>query len=132
MSETSKSYLSDEERTALSNASGAELTLLLYNQMIKLAGLEKEYIAAKDNENAKNCSDQIVKLLDYFISSLDNQYDTAKDFERMYVYLKGRAIEAESMIIGNDSFGATSILNEMIRHITSIRDTWSKVMAASA
>ena len=132
MSETSKSYLSDEERTALSNASGAELTLLLYNQMIKLAGLEKEYIAAKDNENAKNCSDQIVKLLDYCISSLDNQYDTAKDFERMYVYLKGRAIEAESMIIGNDSFGATSILNEMIRHITSIRDTWSKVMAASA
>ncbi|MCR5210688.1 MAG: flagellar protein FliS [Lachnospiraceae bacterium] len=132
MSETSKSYLTDEERTALSNASGAELTLLLYNQLIKLAGLEKDYIAAKDDANAKNCSDQIVKLLDYFISSLDSQYDTAKDFERMYIYLKGRVIQAESMLSGVDSFGATSILNEVIRHITSIRDTWSKVIAASA
>ncbi len=105
-------------------ASPAELTLMLYEGAIKFCNIAE---VAIDQKNVQKAHDNIIKtqrIIDYLRQTLDMKYPVAQDFERIYVYLSQRLIEANSK---KDK----EILEEVNMHLRSVRDTWKEVMRVS-
>ncbi|MCR4728092.1 MAG: flagellar export chaperone FliS [Lachnospiraceae bacterium] len=102
-------------------ASPAELTLLLYEGAIKFGNIAILKIEQGDVEGAHNNIVKVEKIIDYFRETLDMKYAVAQDFERVYVYLSTRLLEANSR---KDK----EIMTEVVDHIRSMRDTWKEVM----
>jgi len=102
-------------------ASPAELTLLLYEGAIKFGNIAIIRLEQGDIEGAHNNIVRVEKIIDYFRETLDMKYDVAKDFERVYVYLSQRLLEANTK---KDK----EIVEEVVTHIRSMRDTWKEVM----
>jgi flagellar secretion chaperone FliS len=102
-------------------ASPAELTLLLYEGAIKFANIAILKIEQGDIEAAHNNIVRTERIIDYFRETLDMKYPVAEDFERVYLYLSGRLIEANTK---KDK----EILEEVVTHLRSMRDTWKEVM----
>ena len=84
-------------------ASPAELTLMLYDGAIKFCNMAIAGIEA----------------------TLNHKYATADDFNNVYVYLKERLIEAN---MKKDK----EILEEVLKHLRTMRDTWKEVMKLAA
>ena len=102
-------------------ASPAELTLMLYDGAIKFANIAEEAIEHKDIQKAHDNILKVQAIVDYLRKTLDMKYPVAQDFERVYVYLSQRLVEAN---ITKDN----EILKEVNLHIHSMRDTWKEVM----
>lgn len=102
-------------------ASPAELTLMLYEGAIKFCNIA---IAAVENKDIPKAHTNIVKverIIDYLRQTLDMKYDVAQDFERIYSYLGQRLVEGN---LKKDK----EVLEEVCRHLRSVRDTWKEVM----
>ena len=102
-------------------ASPAELTLMLYEGAIKFCNIAETAI---EQENIPKAHDNIVRvqrIIDYLRQTLDMKYPVAQDFERIYVYLSGRLVEANAK-------KEKEILEEVNMHLRSVRDTWKEVM----
>ena len=105
-------------------ASPAELTLMLYEGAIKFCNIAE---VAIEQKNVQKAHDNIIKtqrIIDYLRQTLDMKYPVAQDFERIYVYLSQRLIEANSK---KDK----EILEEVNMHLRSVRDTWKEVLSVS-
>lgn len=102
-------------------ASPAELTLLLYEGAIKFGNIAIVKLEQNDLEGAHNNIIRVEKIIDYLRETLDMKYEVSEDFERIYVYLARRLVEANSK---KDK----EILEEVLTHIRSVRDTWKEVM----
>lgn len=102
-------------------ASPAELTLMLYEGAIKFCNMAIDAVERKDVSGAHKNIIKVENIIDYLRTTLDMKYAVAKDFERMYVYLHKRLIEANTK---KDA----EILKEVNEHLRSIRDTWKQVM----
>jgi len=61
------------------------------------------------------------RIINHLRVTLDMKYPVAQDFERIYVYLEQRLLEAN---LKKD----TEILEEINTHLRSVRDTWKEVM----
>ena len=68
-------------------ASPAELTLMLYEGMIKFCNIAIVAVEQKDISKAHTNIVKVQNIIDYLRATLDMKYPVAKDFERMYVYL---------------------------------------------
>lgn len=102
-------------------ASPAELTLMLYDGSIKFCNIAIDAVERKDAAKAHANIVKTENIIDYLRKTLDMKYPVAQDFERMYVYLEERLVEAN---IKKDK----EILEEINSHLHSIRDTWKEVM----
>ncbi len=102
-------------------ASPAELTLMLYDGAIKFCNIAIDAIEKKDIPKAHTNIVKIQNIIGYLRQTLDMKYPVAQDFERMYVYIERRLLEAN---IKKDK----EILDEINEHLHSIRDTWKEVM----
>ncbi len=102
-------------------ASPAELTLMLYDGAIKFCNIAKDAIDHKDVQKAHENIIKAQKIIDYLRQTLDMKYPVAQDFENIYSYLSQRLIEAN---IKKDN----EILEEILTHLRSVRDTWKEVM----
>lgn len=102
-------------------ASPAELTLMLYEGAIKFCNISIEAIEKKDTTKAHNNIVRVENIIDYLRKTLDMQYAVAQDFERMYVYIYDRLVEANIK-------KSKEIMEEMNQHLHAIRDTWKEVM----
>ena len=102
-------------------ASPAELTLMLYEGAIKFCNIAILGVEQSDVEKAHTNIVKVQKIIDYFRQTLDMSYPVAQDFERVYVYLGQRLIQAN---IKKDK----EILEEVCEHLHSMRDTWKEVM----
>lgn len=102
-------------------ASPAELTLMLYEGAIKFCNIAIVAIEHKDVEKAHTNIVKTQKIIDYLRQTLDMKYAVAQDFERIYVYLSERLVEAN---LKKDM----EILEEVNTHLRSVRDTWKEVM----
>lgn len=105
-------------------ASPAELTLMLYDGAIKFCNIAEEAIDQKDVEKAHNNIIKVQAIIDYLRKTLDMKYEVAQDFERIYVYLSERLVQAN---LKKDK----EILAEVNTHLHSVRDTWKEVMRIS-
>ena len=102
-------------------ASPAELTLMLYEGMIKFCNIAETAIEQNDVQKAHTNIIKVQHIIDYLRQTLDMKYPGAQDFERIYEYLSKRLIEAN---MKKD----IEILQEVNTHIHSVRDTWKEVM----
>ncbi|MBP9997558.1 MAG: flagellar export chaperone FliS [Lachnospiraceae bacterium] len=104
-------------------ASPAELTLMLYDGAIKFCNIAIIGIEKKDIEKAHNNIVRVQRIIEEFRSTLDRKYPVSEDFDRVYTYLLQRLFEAN---IHKDK----EILEEVLVHLRSMRDTWAEVMKA--
>ena len=94
---------------------------MLYDGAIKFCNIAKDAIDNKDIQKAHENIIKAQKIIDYLRQTLDMKYPVAQDFENIYSYLSQRLIEAN---IKKDN----EILEEMLTHLRSVRDTWKEVM----
>ena len=102
-------------------ASPAELTLMLYDGAIKFCNIAIMGIEQKDVQKAHDNIVKVQRIIDEFRSTLDRKYPVAEDFDRVYVYILRRLFEAN---VKKDK----EILEEVLVHLRSMRDTWKEVM----
>ena len=102
-------------------ASPAELTLMLYDGAIKFCNIAIMGIEQNDIQKAHTNIRKVERIIEEFRSTLDRRFAVAEDFDRVYVYLLQRLLEAN---IKKDK----AILEEVNMHLRSMRDNWKEVM----
>ena len=102
-------------------ASPAELTLMLYEGAIKFCNIAIMGIEQGDLQKAHTNIIKVQKIVDEFRATLDMKYPVAQDFDRVYVYLQKRLIDAN---VTKDK----EVVEEIATHLRSMRDTWKEVM----
>ena len=105
-------------------ASPAELKLMLYDGAIKFANIAVMGMEQNDIQKAHNNIIRVQRIIEEFRNTLDRKYPVAEDFDRIYVYLLKRLYEAN---VKKDK----EIMEEVLTHLRSMRDTWIQVMKAN-
>ena len=108
-------------RSKIMTASKAELTLMLYDGAIKFCNIAIMCIEKKDIPGANTNIKKTEAIIEEFLATLDHKYPVAKDFENVYNYIYDRLVEAN---LKKDP----EILNEVLEHLRTMRDTWKEVM----
>lgn len=108
-------------RSKIMTASKAELTLMLYDGAIKFCNMAKMCIEKKDIPGANTNIKKAEAIIEEFLATLDHKYPVAKDFENVYQYIYNRLIQAN---FKKD----LEILDEVLEHLRTMRDTWKEVM----
>ncbi len=97
---------------------------MLYEGAIKFCNIAIVGIENKDIEKAHTNIIKTEKIIEEFLRSLDEKYPVYKEFENVYVYLMRRLREA-------NAYKDKEILEEVLTHLRSMRDTWKDVMNQS-
>lgn len=108
-------------QSKITTASPAELTLMLYEGAIKFCNIAIVAIENKDFAKANTNIQKTERIIGEFQATLDFKYPVAKDFDNVYSYLMQRLIQAN---VKKD----TEILEEILKHLRTMRDTWKEVM----
>ena len=109
------------QNSRILTASPAELTLMLYEGAIKFGNIAIIGMQQKDIEKAHVNLKKVQRIVAEFRATLDMKYPVAQDFDRIYVYLEQRMTEAN---LTKDP----EIMEEVVKHLRSMRDTWKEVM----
>lgn len=102
-------------------ATPGELTLMLYEGAIKFCNVAVVAIEKGDVEKAHQNIMKVEAIIEEFQVTLDRKYAVAEDFDNVYKYLQQRLIEAN---LKKDK----EILEEVLKHLRTMRDTWKEVM----
>lgn len=109
----------------IKTASPADLTLMLYEGAIKFCNIAIAGIEENDIEKAHTNIMKAERIISEFQATLDHKYPIAEDFDNVYKYLKQRLTEANVK-------KEKEILEEVLVHLRTMRDTWKEVMKLSA
>ena len=102
-------------------ASPAELTLMLYDGAIKFCNIAIMGVEQNDISKAHTNIMKVQKIIEEFQITLNFKYEIANDFNNVYNYLMRRLREAN---MAKDK----AILEEVLEHLHTMRDTWKEVM----
>ena len=103
-------------KNKIMTASPGELTLMLYEGEPPIVAVEQNNIQ-KAHENIV----KVERIIEEFRATLNHKYPVAEDFENVYKYIYDRLVEAN---IKKDK----EILEEVLKHLRTMRDTWKEVM----
>lgn len=106
-------------------ASPAELILMLYDGAIKFCNIAIMGIEEKNIQKAHDNIIKVERIVKEFRDSLDHRYPVSKEFDRVYEYLIRRLHEAN---VKKDA----AILEEVLEHLRTMRETWKEVMRLNA
>ena len=95
---------------------------MLYDGAIKFCNIAIVGIEKNDIEKAHNNIIKVDRIINEFQVTLDHRYEVSKDFDNVYTYLRKRLVEAN---VKKDA----AILEEVLTHLRTMRDTWKEVMA---
>lgn len=109
------------QKNKILTASPAEVTLMLYEGAIKFCNIAIMAIQNKEIEKAHLNIKKAQRIIEEFRNTLDRKYPVAEDFDRIYVYLLRRLLQAN---IKKDP----EILEEVNGHLRMLRDTWKEIM----
>lgn len=109
------------ESNKILTASPAEVTLMLYEGAIKFCNIAIIAMENGETEKAHVNIKKAQRIIEEFRNTLDRQYEVSEEFDKIYVYLLKRLLEA-NMKKDKD------ILEEVNMHLRSVRDTWKEVM----
>ncbi len=115
----------DYLRNKVMTATPGELTLMLYEGAVKFGNIAIKAIEDGEIEKAHANIIKVQNIIDEFRRTLDFKYPVAQDFENVYRYLSQRLIEAN---ISKDK----AIMEEVVKHLRSMRDNWKEVMKKAA
>ena len=102
-------------------ASPAELTLMLYEGAIKFCNIAIVACKNKEIEKAHINIRKTDLIIEEFQITLNRKYPVAKDFDEVYRYLRSRLVQANVK-------KEPEILEEVLEHLRTMRDTWKEVM----
>lgn len=102
-------------------ASPEELTLMLYNGLIKFIMLGQKALDEKDMKKAHESVVRAEDIIQEFMASLNMKYDVSQNMMLLYDYMYRRLIEAN---IKKDR----EILDEVLIYAKDFRDTWAQAM----
>lgn len=108
-------------RSKVMTATPAELTLMLYEGAIKFVNKAIMSIEKDDVMGSHNNLMKTQRIIEELRASLDHKYPVAKEFDTVYEYILRRLVEAN---IKKDK----DILEEVLEHLRTMRDTWKEVM----
>lgn len=109
------------QNNSVNTATPQELTLMLYNGLIKFLKLAQQGMEEKSIEKANNNIIRAQDIITEFMSTLDMQYDVSSGLMAIYDYMNRRLIEAN---VRKDK----SIVEEVIGYAEELRDTWAQAM----
>ncbi len=102
-------------------ATPEELTLMLYNGLVKFIMLAQSAIDEKNIERANNSIIRAQDIVREFQVTLDMKYEVSKHLDSIYDYMYRRLIKAN---IKKDK----AILEEMLEMARDLRDTWTQAI----
>ncbi|NLV37351.1 MAG: flagellar export chaperone FliS [Clostridiaceae bacterium] len=117
---TSNAY-NTYKQNSIFTASPEELTLMLYNGLVKFIMRAQKAIEDKDIQNAHDNIIKAENIIQEFQATLDMQYELSNGLALMYDYMNERLIDAN---IAKD----TKILEEVLHFAKDLRDTWAQAM----
>jgi flagellar protein FliS len=112
------------KENTINTSSPEELTLMLYNGLVKFI---MRGIDCIDKHNVQDAHNNIIRAQDIikeFMNTLDMQFEVSKSLYAIYDYLLNRLVEAN---IAKDK----SILEEVLSFAKVLRDTWEQAMKAA-
>ncbi|MDF2890857.1 MAG: flagellar protein FliS [Clostridia bacterium] len=109
------------QNSMVNTASPQELTLMLYNGLIKFLNLSIQGIEEKSIENTNNYITRGQDIIIEFMSTLDMNYAVSSGLYSLYDYMNHRLIEAN---IKKDK----AIVEEVLGLAEDLRDTWAQAM----
>ena len=112
------------QNSKILTASPAELTLMLYDGAIKFSNIAIAAMNEKDVQKAHINIIKVQKILEEFRATLDFKYPVAKDFDNVYIYIQQRLLQANIK-------KEPAIMEEVLTHLRSMRETWAEVMRKS-
>ncbi|HOJ11382.1 MAG TPA: flagellar export chaperone FliS [Clostridiales bacterium] len=98
-----------------------ELTLMLYNGLVKFIMQAQVSIEEKQIEKANNSILRAQSIITELQSTLDMKYEVSKNMMLLYDYIYNRLIDAN---IKKDK----EILEEVMGFAKELRDTWTQAM----
>lgn len=113
------------QRNAIMTATPQELTLMLYEGAIKFCNIAMMSIEKKDIEKANTNLKKAQAIITELRATLDHKYEVWEDFERVYEYIYRMLVEA-------NMHKDTEALEEALKRIREMRDTWKEVMRKNA
>lgn len=105
----------------IETASPAELTLMLYEGAIKFCNIAMGAIENKDYEKANRNIQKARNIVVELQTTLNHDYEVAKEFDVIYDYVFRKLIEAN---VKKDA----AVLEEALSQIRDMRDVWKEVM----
>lgn len=112
------------QHNTVQTASPAKIILMLYEGAIKFCNIAKDAIDEGDIVKANTNIQKAEKIIVQLRMDLDMKYPVANEFDRVYDYIYRRLVEAN---LQKDN----EILEEALKHIKTMRDTWKEVMKAN-
>lgn len=112
---------SQYSKNKITTASKAELTLMLYEGAIKFCNKAITAIENKDVQQAHDSILKVERIIQEFQITLDHKFEVSKEFDKVYDYIQWRLKQANAK---KDK----EILEEVLVHLRTLRDTWKEVM----
>lgn len=112
---------SQYNKNKIMTASKAELTLMLYEGAIKFCNKAITAIENKDVQQAHDSILKVERIIQEFQITLDHKFEVSKEFDKVYDYIQWRLKQANAK-------KDTEILEEVLAHLRTLRDTWKEVM----
>lgn len=109
------------QRNAILTASPPELTLMLYEGAIKFCNIAIMAIEKKKIEEANTNLKKAQAIITELRVTLNHKYPVWEDFERVYDWIYRRLVEGN---IHKD----IEIIEDALKYIREMRDTWKEVM----
>lgn len=109
------------QNNMVNTASPQELTLMLYNGLIKFLNLSIQGIEEKAIEKANNYILRSQDIIEEFMRTLDMNYEVSNGMFALYDFMNNRLIEAN---IKKDK----AIVEEVRGFAEDLRDTWTQAM----
>lgn len=109
------------QQNTVNTSTPQELTLMLYNGLVRFLKLAHQGIEEKNIEKANNNIIKSQNIITEFMSTLNMQYEISDGLYLLYDYMNRRLLEAN---IKKDK----SIVEEVIANAEDLRETWAQAM----
>lgn len=110
------------QNSKIQTASGADLTLMLYEGAIKFCNIAIDAMEKKDYPKVNTNIQKAERIILELQVTLDRKYPVAEEFDNVYKYIQGKLFQAN---IKKDP----ELLEEARSQIRDMRDIWKQIMA---
>lgn len=109
------------KQNVVNTSTPQELTLMLYNGLIKFLKLSVQSIEENNKEKTNNNIGRAQDILEEFMSTLDMNFDISNNLYSLYDFMYWHLVSAN---IKKDKF----MIQEVISLAEELRDTWTQAM----
>ncbi|MFZ5632090.1 MAG: flagellar export chaperone FliS [Bacillota bacterium] len=113
------------KQNAVQGASPGELTLMLYDGLVKFLKLALISMEQNDFNRSNNALIRSQEIVAYLNDTLDYRYEISQNLSALYDFMSRRLVEANTK---KDA----QIAAEVLELAEELRDTWQQAMKAAA